>query len=208
MWFNRNTYALTLNKGIGIASTSGAGTYKYGKQVSIGASVTSGYTFSSWTVGSGNTPASTTTASTTVTITQATTLTATTNDTGKPSPTISGGGTLKATSQSLTLKCTDAVGVTAYYWGTTAPTAATSMTTTTSADLTALASSSGLSKSVSAAGTYYLGCRDAAGNWEKTSITIRKYQVQTVLETIAGTTGTSTSSNYKTSGSASTSYVK
>ena len=208
MWFNRSTFALTLNKGSNISSVTGAGTYKYGKQVSISATPTTNYTFTSWTVGSGNTPASTTAASTTVTITQATTLTAAAADSTKPSPSISGGGTLKATSQSLTLKCTDAVGVTAYYWGTTAPTAATSMTTTTSADLTSLASSSGLSKSVSAAGTYYLGCRDAAGNWEKTSITIRKYQVQTVLETVAGTTGTYTSSNYTTSGSASTYYVK
>ena len=120
---------------------------------------------------------------------------------------IAGGTTLKATSQTLTLKCTDNVGVTAYYWGTTNPNTADKITTTTAADLTAL-QGSGLTKTVTAAGTYYLGCKDAAGNIASKSIIIRKYQVQNVLETIAGTTGTYTSANYENSGSAATYYVK
>ena len=74
-------------------------------------------------------------------------------------PTVSdiGGGTaLKATSASLNLKCTDTAGITGYYWGTTNPSSATDCTTTTSASLTALSSTSGLNVTVSAAGTYYL----------------------------------------------------
>ena len=121
---------------------------------------------------------------------------------------IAGGTTLKATTQTLTLKCTDNIGVTAYYFGDTNPTSASSITTDTSDDLTALQGSSGLTTNVSAAGTYYLGCKDAAGNIASKSIVIRKYQVQNVLEKIAGTTGTYTSANYENSGSAATYYVK
>ena len=120
---------------------------------------------------------------------------------------IAGGTTLKATSQNLTLKCTDNIEVTAYYFGTTNPNTADKITTTTAADLTAL-QGSGLTKSVNAAGTYYLGCKDAAGNIASKSIVIRKYQVQNVLEKIAGTTGTYTSANYENSGSAATYYIK
>ena len=56
---------LTLNKGTGISSVTGAATYLSNQSASIGATASTGYTFSSWTVNSGNTPASTTTASTT-----------------------------------------------------------------------------------------------------------------------------------------------
>ena len=76
MWFTRKTFALTLNKGTGIASTSGAGTYKYGKQVNINATVSAGYTWKNWTKNSGNAPANANNKETTVTITSATTLTA------------------------------------------------------------------------------------------------------------------------------------
>ena len=121
---------------------------------------------------------------------------------------IAGGTTQKATSQTLTLKCSDNVGVTAYYWGTTEPSSASSITTTTAADLTALQSSSGLTKSVSAQGTYWLACKDISGNFNKKSITIRKYQVQNVVEKIAGAATPYNSTNYATSGSASTYYIK
>ena len=74
MWFNRATVTLTLTKGTGINTVTGAGTYKYGKQVSIDATLLTGYSWSKWTKTSGNDPASLTTKATTVTLTQNTTL--------------------------------------------------------------------------------------------------------------------------------------
>ncbi|MBO5142888.1 MAG: hypothetical protein J6C46_07860, partial [Clostridia bacterium] len=70
-------YKLTINKGTGISSVSGAGNYISGRSVSINATASTGYTWSKWTVGEGSTPASTTTAKTTVTVGATTTLTAT-----------------------------------------------------------------------------------------------------------------------------------
>ena len=121
---------------------------------------------------------------------------------------IEGGTALKATSQNLTLKATDNIGVVAYYFGTTEPTAASAITTTTAADLTAI-QGDGLTKNVTAEGTYWFAVKDAAGNFAKKSIVIRKYQVRAVLETIAAASNTTyKSSNYETSGNAVTYYVK
>ena len=74
-----NSYTVTINKGTGIGSVTGAGTYNYGSTVNISASPSSGYKFKNWTVNSGGiTPASTTSASTTFTMPDnAVTLTAT-----------------------------------------------------------------------------------------------------------------------------------
>jgi uncharacterized repeat protein (TIGR02543 family) len=69
-------YQLTLTKGTGISAVSGAGYYVSGKQVSIDATVSSGYTWSTWTKNSGTEPASLTTKATTVTIAANTQLTA------------------------------------------------------------------------------------------------------------------------------------
>ena len=44
-----NQYTVTVNKGTGIASVSGGGTYSYGSTVSLGYSLTTGYHFTSWT---------------------------------------------------------------------------------------------------------------------------------------------------------------
>ena len=219
MWFNRSTYKVTVTKptngtvkaetvtktGNSVTASTAAAelTVKYGDTVKATATPSTGYSVT-W---SGGYVSGTTNPVTGAAVTAAKTITGTFADTTKPSPTISGGTTQKSTGQTLTLKCTDGVGVTAYYWGTTNPTAVGSITTTTSADLTAL-QGSGLSKTGVTNGTYYLGCRDAAGNFNTTSIVIRKYQVQAVLETIAGTTGTYTSANYATSGSAATYYIK
>ena len=126
-------------------------------------------------------------------------------DAEKPTSTISGGTSLKQTSQSVSIKCSDNIGVTAYYFGTTEPTSASAISTTT--DLASV-TGAGLSKTGLTNGTYYLGCKDAAGNFKTTSVVIRKYQVQNVLEKIAGTTGTYTSTNYETTGTAATYYVK
>ena len=49
MYYTRNSYTVTLNKGTGISSVSGAGTYEYGSTVVIDAQVNAGYTWSSWT---------------------------------------------------------------------------------------------------------------------------------------------------------------
>ena len=119
---------------------------------------------------------------------------------------IEGGTTLKSATQTLTLKCSDNRGVTAYYYGTTEPTSVSNISTTV--DLESLTSGSGLSKTVNQEGTYWIACRDAAGNFSKKSIVIRKYQIQPVLEKIEGTTGTYTDSNYENVGSLETYFVK
>jgi uncharacterized repeat protein (TIGR02543 family) len=48
-YYTRNQYTVTLNKGTGIDSVSGAGTYYYGANVTVGATAASGYKFKSWT---------------------------------------------------------------------------------------------------------------------------------------------------------------
>ncbi len=49
LYYSRNKYTLTLNKGKGIGSVSGAGTYYYGQTVDIDAVVNDGYLWSNWT---------------------------------------------------------------------------------------------------------------------------------------------------------------
>ncbi len=46
--YTRNQYTVTVNRGTGIASVSGTGTYYYGAAVNLGYSLTAGYHFSSW----------------------------------------------------------------------------------------------------------------------------------------------------------------
>ena len=46
---NVNSYTVTVNKGIGIESVSGEGTYEFGEEVTITATVASGYSWSKWT---------------------------------------------------------------------------------------------------------------------------------------------------------------
>lgn len=48
IYYSRNKYALTLNKGTGITAVSGSGTYYYGQSVTIDATVAIGYTWSKW----------------------------------------------------------------------------------------------------------------------------------------------------------------
>ena len=94
-----------------------------------------------------------------------------------PSPSISSTNNV-ATSQTTTLKCTDAVGVTSYYWGTNASPAASDYTTITST------TSMSVNKTVSAAGTYYLICKDAA---ENTSTKVNKVFYKTTFTMSNGT---------------------
>ena len=48
-YYDRIKYTLTLNSGTGIASVSGAGEYKYGSEVSINATLQTGYDWAGWT---------------------------------------------------------------------------------------------------------------------------------------------------------------
>ena len=48
-YYTRNSYTVTLNEGTGIATVTGAGTYKYGASVTINATLSSGYSWSKWT---------------------------------------------------------------------------------------------------------------------------------------------------------------
>ena len=166
-----------------------------------------GYTFKGWYTAS--TGGSQVTSSTYVTNVSNHTLYARWADETNPSVSdIGGGTTLKATSQNLTLKATDGVGITAYYFGTTEPTSASAITTTTAADLTSI-QGSGLTKNVTQEGTYWFAVKDAAGNFSKKSIVIRKYQVQNVLETIAASSNTTyTNANYAALNDTKTYYVK
>lgn len=47
-YYTRNSYALTLSKGTGIDTVSGAGTYEYGSTVTMTATPLAGYTFQKW----------------------------------------------------------------------------------------------------------------------------------------------------------------
>lgn len=47
-YYTRKSYTITLNKGSGISSVSGAGSYQYGESVTINAAVSSGYTWNKW----------------------------------------------------------------------------------------------------------------------------------------------------------------
>ena len=204
MWFNRNTYELTLNKGTGIASVTGVGTYKYGKVVNIDATVSTGYTWEKWTKNSGNAPASTTNKSTTVTITQATTLTASATDETAPVVNeIEVTNTLKQTKQTATISATDGVGINKYYWGTSSPTSSSTFTDVTST------TNFSTTKEITSAGTYYFAVKDTNGTMSVIkSVVIRSYAVQNLLEKVDGTTDTYTSGNYATSGSKTTYLAK
>ena len=48
-YYTRNSYQVTLNKGNGISSVTGAGTYLYEAEVTIDAVVKAGYTWNNWT---------------------------------------------------------------------------------------------------------------------------------------------------------------
>ena len=52
VYYKRNSYTLTLKKGTGIDTVTGAGSYKYGASVTINATMLAGYDWSKWTNGS------------------------------------------------------------------------------------------------------------------------------------------------------------
>ncbi len=49
LYYSRNKYTVTLEKGVGVESTEGAESYYYGATVTINAEVKEGYTWSKWT---------------------------------------------------------------------------------------------------------------------------------------------------------------
>ena len=62
LYYSRDTHTVTLTKGTGIASVTGAGTYEYGASVTLGATMSTGYDWSKWTETSGGAEVSTTNA--------------------------------------------------------------------------------------------------------------------------------------------------
>ena len=210
LWFDRASYTVTVKAGTGgtnkvtsqnnttgVTAASGGSTsltgVRYGETITATATANSGYTFSKFSGLS-----TSTTSPVTLTVTASGTITANFVDQTKPVASIDTTATLKANSQTATLKCTDGVGVVGYYWDTSAPTDSstyTSVTSTTSYSTT---------KTVSSAGTYYLACKDAAGN---VSTTVNKvyytYVVNNMLLNVMGTAGTYTTANY-TAASSST----
>ncbi|MCK9575153.1 MAG: leucine-rich repeat protein [Clostridia bacterium] len=55
IYYNRNSYSVSLQIGTGIETVAGAGTYLYGASVSISASLSQGYNWTSWNNVSGDT---------------------------------------------------------------------------------------------------------------------------------------------------------
>ena len=113
-------------------------------------------------------------------------------DNTDPVATISGGATAKQTSQTFELTCTDSAGITGYYFGTTAPTSSTTYTTVVSTQ------TMNIERNADSAATYYLACKDAAGNTATTNVTVRSYRVYNTLLKLNGTKGTYNTTNYNT----------
>jgi len=212
-------YSLTLRTGNGVEGVLAHDIWSYveverqylntQQSINIRAYPEEGYTFDRWTPGEylpDNFIATSEMQSIRM-VAHPVTLTASAHDITAPEVSIDGGIALKSTSQTVALKGSDGVGITGYYWGTTEPTSAESCTTTTAADLSSINSANGLSQTISSTGTYWFACRDAAGNWDKTSITIVSYTVNNLLENIAGQRNTYTNANY-TSVSSETYIVK
>ena len=112
-----------------------------------------------------------------------------------PSVTLTSTSNLKVTTQTATLKCSDWEWVTAYYWWTTEPTSANSITTTT--DLSELISVNWLSKTVDRSWIYWLACKNAEGRWDKESIAMYGYTVYNMEEDVDGTTTAYNTRNYR-----------
>ena len=196
--FTANSYTVTASaNGGSITATSGwTGTGSSAtKSVTFAASYgtlptvsRTGYTFKGWyTAASDGTKIETTTI---VSATSNHALYAHWADDTPPTVTISGGTAGKQTSQQFTITCSDGVGVTGTYWGTTTASSGTTFTAVTSAtSITA-------SGNATAATTYYAACKDAAGNIGSASVVVRSYTVLTELLNLNGTKGIYTNGNY------------
>ena len=219
LWFNRKLINVSLSSGLNGSSTystvseknnsvtvnpgsSSNITVKYGDLIKATANPSSGYSFKNWGgdyISGSNNP------ETGSSITESKTILSLFVDEEKPSVSITGGTDLKKTTQNVTIKCTDNISVSAYYFGKTNITSSNDITETT--DLSSI-KNNGINKSGLTEGTYYFACKDSAGNYDKKSIVIRKYQVQNVLEKIEGTRGSYNNSSYETYGNVETYFVK
>ena len=95
-------------------------------------------------------------------------------DKGDPSASISksSSSSCESSQRTLKIKCSDSYsGIKAYYWGTSKPSSAGSITSTSNLSNV---TGSGLTKKVTSSGTYYLGCKDKVGNYTTKSIKITK----------------------------------
>lgn len=90
-----------------------------------------------------------------------------------------------STTQTIKLQCNDNIGVTGYYYGTTAPT--TSTTYITDIGQINSLSSEGITKTESNGATYYFACKDAAGNVTSQSKTYYKTTLQPNKSTVSPT---------------------
>ena len=147
-----------------------------------------GYTFLGWTGSNGTTP------QTTVKITHTTgnkTYRANWKDSQPPSATISTTNSLKNNKQTLTATFTDNVGVTAYYLGTkSSPTDSDYVTVSANTSITAAID-------VTAAGTYYVFCKDAENNVSSAkSKTYYAYKVENRLQNVEPSSTPYTSTDY------------
>ena len=115
-----------------------------------------------------------------------------TSDTTKPVAVIAGGESPKENSQTLLLQCRDKEGVTGYYYGTTRP-SLSNMTNTTNLDKI---NNEGITTTINNTGTYYLGCRDAAGNYEVTSAVIKNLTMTTMTQKFSGNKTPYNTDNY------------
>ena len=213
-WYDRNEYNVTLTKpangqidaettsqqnntaSVNQSSSGNASlTVRYGDKVKVTAIPNTGYSFGEW---SGGYVSGTTNPITGAAVKANQTISATFTDSSGPEvDDIEGGNILKVTEQTVNLKCRDESGIAAYYFGKTQPVSKDDIVNNTATDITALQSASGLNKTISEEGTYYFACKDVTDKYNVENITIRKYQVASVLETIAGTSNTTyTSSNY------------
>ncbi len=115
------------------------------------------------------------------------TLNAKWKDTAKPTSTLATTSSLKVSKQTSTLTCKDGAGVVAYYFGTKSSPGASDYTTITSN------TNFSTTKEVSSAGTYYLFCKDNAGNIsDSKNIVYQTYKVDNMLLNTTGDTYTTT----------------
>ncbi len=113
------------------------------------------------------------------------------NDTVPPKVNLTSESKLKSSSQDVILSCTDNVDVAEYYFGNKAPTLQTQYSP-------ALSTNTFLkNESVNQAGTYYLSCKDSAGNVsDPVNIVLYSYTVYNMLFNGVGTINSFTTSNY------------
>jgi len=119
-------------------------------------------------------------------------------DKGKPTWTLTTTSIVNSESQRLTWTCTDEVWVTSYYFGTKASPVAGDYKTANGTSFTTW-------MDITSSGTYYLYCKDAAGNVSPAeSKTYYSYEVHNMLNAVDKAEWTYNTTNYPQTGSTST----